>query len=48
MRTSLKPDEIPLRWVAGIEVYSGLATTPPDFGSGRCGVVAIWTTRAGG
>lgn len=48
MRSSLKVDEIPLPWVAGIEVYTGLASTPPGFGSGRCGVVAIWTTRVGG
>lgn len=48
MRTSLKVDEVPLSWVAGIEVYSGLATTPPEFGHGRCGVVVIWTTRAAG
>lgn len=48
MRTSLRPDEVPLRWIAGIEVYNGLATTPAAFGAGRCGVVAIWTTRAGG
>jgi hypothetical protein len=48
MRSSMKVDEVPVSWVAGIEVYSGLATTPPEFGHGRCGVVAIWTTRAGG
>ncbi|MBI4421896.1 MAG: hypothetical protein HY560_13815 [Gemmatimonadetes bacterium] len=47
-RSSLTVDEIPLSWIAGIEVYSGLATTPPGLGHGRCGVVAIWTTRAGG
>ncbi len=32
--------------IAGIEVYSGSATTPPAFriaGNPRCGVVVIWT-----
>ncbi len=48
MRSSLAVDEIPLQWVAGVEVYTGLAQTPAVFGHGACGVVAIWTTRAGG
>lgn len=47
IRTSLKVDEIPLNSIAGIEVYNGLATTPPEFGAGRCGVVAIWTVKPG-
>ena len=40
-------DMIDLNLVEGIEVYSGLATIPPEFvsvrGQERCGVVAIWT-----
>ena len=40
-------DEIPLPWVAAIEIYSGPATTPASFGTRPCGVIAIWTTRAG-
>ena len=44
MRSSLRVDEMPLSWIGGIEVYSGLATTPPGLGSGACGVIAIWTT----
>ncbi len=43
-RSALKVDEIPLRSIAAIEVYSGPATTPVEFGQGGCGVVAIWTT----
>ncbi|MSR07747.1 MAG: carboxypeptidase-like regulatory domain-containing protein [Gemmatimonadetes bacterium] len=48
MKSSLPIDEIPLTWIAGMEVYNGLAQTPPQFGHGACGVIAIWTTRAGG
>ena len=48
MRSTLKVDEVPLSWIGGIEVYSGLATTPADLGSGRCGVIAIWTTNTVG
>lgn len=35
----------PPKQVAGIEVYSGAATIPPQFGGPdrRCGVVAVWT-----
>lgn len=47
-RTSQKVDEIPLTWIAGIEMYPGPSTTPPAFGNGRCGVIAIWTTQARG
>ena len=40
-------DMIDLGLVEGIEVYSGLASIPPEFisvrGTERCGVVAIWT-----
>ncbi len=41
-------DEIPVEWVAGIEVYSGPSTTPAEFGVGWCGTVVIWTKRGGG
>lgn len=35
----------PPKQIAGIEVYSGAATVPPQFGGPdrRCGVVAFWT-----
>lgn len=35
----------PPKQVAGIEVYTGAATVPPQFGGvdRRCGVVAVWT-----
>jgi hypothetical protein len=35
----------PPKQIAGIEVYSGAATVPPQFGGvdRRCGVVAFWT-----
>lgn len=40
-------DMIDLASVEGIEVYSGIATVPPEFrsiqGTERCGVVAIWS-----
>ncbi|MEX0908183.1 MAG: TonB-dependent receptor plug domain-containing protein, partial [Gemmatimonadaceae bacterium] len=40
-------DMIDLASVEGIEVYSGLATVPPEFrsiqGTERCGVIAIWS-----
>ena len=48
MRSMLSVDEVPLTWIAGMEIYTGLAQTPPQFGHGSCGVVVIWTTRAGG
>lgn len=40
-------DLVPPEAVEGIEVYRGLASTPPEFLSpaARCGVVAIWTRR---
>jgi hypothetical protein len=37
--------------IAGIEIYTGAATTPPTFrvaGNAKCGVVAIWTKSGGG
>ncbi len=46
LRSTMKVDEVPLHWIAGIEVYSGLATTTPGLGNGRCGVIAIWTTTS--
>ncbi len=35
----------PPKQIAGIEVYSGAATVPPQFGGAdrRCGVIAVWT-----
>lgn len=35
----------PPKQIAGIEVYSGAATVPPQFGGPdrRCGLVAVWT-----
>lgn len=40
-------DMIDLASVEGIEVYSGIATVPPEFrsiqGTERCGVIAIWS-----
>ena len=40
-------DMVDLASVEGIEVYSGLATVPPEFrsiqGTERCGVIAIWS-----
>jgi hypothetical protein len=35
----------PPKQIAGIEVYTGAATVPPQFGGvdRRCGVVAVWT-----
>lgn len=35
----------PPKQIAGIEVYSGAATVPPQFGGPdrRCGVIAVWT-----
>jgi outer membrane cobalamin receptor len=39
---------VPPTDVAGIEVYNGAGTTPPQLqaaGGGSCGVVAVWTKR---
>ena len=47
VRSPFELDMIPLDWIVGIEIYSGPATTPPAFGQGPCGVVAIWTMVAG-
>ncbi|MGV3710644.1 MAG: carboxypeptidase regulatory-like domain-containing protein [Gemmatimonas sp.] len=35
----------PPKQIAGVEVYSGAATVPPQFGGAdrRCGVIAVWT-----
>ena len=41
-------DAIPVSWIVGVEIYSGPATTPVEFGMGPCGVVAIWTAIPGG
>jgi hypothetical protein len=43
-RSSLQIDEIPVAWIAGIEVYTG-STAPPMFSHGACGVVVIWTDK---
>jgi hypothetical protein len=34
--------------VEAVEVYTGLADTPPQFGPSRCGAVAIWLRGAVG
>lgn len=47
-RSTLRVDDIPVRTIVGLEVYSGAATTPAAFGSGHCGVVAIWTNGTTG
>ncbi len=47
VRSPFDLDTIPVDWIVGIEIYSGPATTPPVFGMGACGVVAIWTTVPG-
>ena len=43
-------DMVDLSTVEGIEIYSSLATIPPDFmsvaGTERCGVIAIWSRAA--
>lgn len=43
-------DMIDLASVEGIEVYSGLASVPPEFtsvrGGERCGVIAVWSRAA--
>ena len=44
-RSSFQLDDVALPDIAAIEAYSGPATTPAAFGSGHCGVVAIWTRR---
>jgi hypothetical protein len=43
VRSPFDIDAIPVDWIVGIEIYSGPAATPPVFGTGPCGVVAIWT-----
>jgi len=47
VRSPYELDTIPVDWIVGIEVYSGPGTTPPIFGQGACGVVAIWTSVPG-
>ncbi|MBI4502402.1 MAG: carboxypeptidase regulatory-like domain-containing protein [Gemmatimonadetes bacterium] len=47
VRSPFDLDQIPVDWIVGIEIYSGPATTPPVFGMGPCGVVAIWTAVPG-
>lgn len=47
-RSTLSVDDIPVRTIVALEVYSGPATTPTAFGAGNCGVVAIWTNGTTG
>jgi carboxypeptidase family protein len=46
VRNPFDIDAIPVDWIVGIEIYSGPGATPPVFGTGPCGVVAIWTVVA--
>ena len=46
MPTPFNLDELPSpKNLAGIEIYSGPATTPPQYGGvdRRCGVIVVWT-----
>ncbi len=45
--STLGLDEIPAETIVAIEVYPGAALTPATFGTGRCGVIAIWTRSRG-
>jgi len=47
IRSPFELDTIPVDWIVAIEIYSGPATTPAEFGQGACGVVAIWTSVPG-
>ncbi len=44
-------DEIPPNTVAGVELYSSIATTPAQFAAGQvdrpCGTIVIWTREPG-
>jgi hypothetical protein len=44
-------DEIPPNTVAGVELYSNIATTPAQFSAGQvdrpCGTIVIWTREPG-
>jgi hypothetical protein len=47
----MEVDEIPPNQVAGIELYSSIATTPAQFTTGQvdrpCGTIVIWTKEPG-
>jgi hypothetical protein len=43
VRSPFDVDATPVDWIVGIEIYAGPAATPPIFGTGPCGVIAIWT-----
>jgi hypothetical protein len=43
VRSPFDVDATPVDWIVGIEIYAGPAATPPIFGAGACGVIAIWT-----
>jgi hypothetical protein len=47
----MEVDEIPVNTVAGVELYSSLATTPAQFSTGQvdrpCGTIVIWTKEPG-
>ncbi len=47
-RSLVELDEVPVKEIVAIEVYSGPATTPSMFGAGDCGAVAIWTNSGRG
>jgi hypothetical protein len=41
--TSMTLDDIPPGWIAGIEIYKGIAFAPLELGRSACGIVAVWT-----
>lgn len=47
----MEVDDIPVNTVAGIELYSSMASTPPQFTTGQvdrpCGTIVIWTREPG-
>ena len=46
--SNLQLDEIPVKEIVALEVYSGPGTTPTAFGDGHCGVVVLWTNAGEG
>ena len=45
---SVDIDQIPPDWVELAEVYTGIASVPPEYAEADCGVVLIWTRQRAG
>lgn len=45
LQNNMVLDDVPVTEIAGIEVYTGLGSTPAYFSKNSCGSVVVWTRR---